>query len=99
MTRKEQGLEARGADLAVMLMAALLNEDSELQSTPVLRRLSGHLRLCADLPELAAAMLGCEPEAVDPEVLRSAAGLLAGSAGAGGPPHLQAPTRSTIDKL
>lgn len=82
MSRKTLELESEGAALAVKLMAAILSEDPDVQGRPVLHRLSGHLRLCADLPELAAAMLGCAPEAVDPQVLRSAAGLLARSAAA-----------------
>ena len=44
-----------------------------------MRRLAGQLRLCADIPELAAAA-GCEPEAIDPTLMRAAAGLLAQAA-------------------
>jgi hypothetical protein len=82
LVRTEDDLRAEGAAMAVQLMAAILNDDPDLDDAPVRRRLSGHLRLCADLPDLAAAMLGCEPQAIDPQVLRRAAQLI-GARGVG----------------
>jgi hypothetical protein len=69
-------LRRQGADMALQLIAAILADDPDLQGGAGLRRVSGHLRLCADLPDLAAAMLGCEAEDIDPQILRSAAHLL-----------------------
>jgi hypothetical protein len=67
----------RSALLALALLAKLLQEDPEAGDSGVARRLSGQLRLCADLPELAALALGCESDLIDPELLRRAARILA----------------------
>lgn len=41
-----------------------------------LTRVARHLRLCADIPELAAPILGLDPLRLDPAILRAAARLL-----------------------
>jgi hypothetical protein len=66
----------RSALLALTLLAKLLQEDPDAGDGGVARRLSGQLRLCADLPELAALALGCDSDLIDPELLRRAAQIL-----------------------
>ncbi len=62
-----------------LFLLQLLIEDPGPDGQALMRRLAGQLRLCADIPELAAAA-GCEPEAIDPTLMRAAAGLLAQAA-------------------
>ncbi|RAK59595.1 hypothetical protein DJ021_07160 [Phenylobacterium hankyongense] len=65
---------ARWAELSLLI--SLLTEDPELRDSAVLIRLSRQLRLCADIPELAAPLLGCDPTQLNPDLLHAAAGLL-----------------------
>jgi hypothetical protein len=65
----------------LILLVSLLMEDSDLEGTRVLSRLSRQLRLCADIPELAAPALGCDSRQIDPGLLRVVAGLLSGQPG------------------
>jgi hypothetical protein len=58
-----------------LFLLQLLIEDPGPDGQALMRRLAGQLRLCADIPELAAAA-GCAPEAIDPGLMRAAAGLL-----------------------
>jgi hypothetical protein len=76
--------EAARRDLALrrpetLLLLELLIEDPGPDGAALMRRLAGHLRLCADIPELAATA-GCEPERIDPGLVRAAAGLLSDAA-------------------
>jgi hypothetical protein len=82
--RPASGLEARAttdADFVarwaeLTLLISLLTEDPEVRDSAVLIRLSRQLRLCADIPELAAPLLGCDPKVLNPDLLHAAAGLL-----------------------
>ena len=62
-----------------LVLLELLIEDPGPDGAALMRRLAGQLRLCADIPELAAPA-GCAPEQIDPDLMRSAAGLLADAA-------------------
>lgn len=66
-----------------LFLLQLLIEDPGPDGQALMRRLAGQLRLCADIPELAA-VAGCEPEAIDPSLMRAAAGLLSQAARTGG---------------
>jgi hypothetical protein len=80
----ERGSQSARRDLArrrpeTLMLLQLLIEDPGPDGVALMRRLAGQLRLCADIPEFAAAA-GCEPEAIDPALMRAAAGLLAEAA-------------------
>lgn len=62
-----------------LFLLQLLIEDPGPDGQALMRRLAGQLRLCADIPELAA-VAGCAPEAIDPTLMRAAAGLLSQAA-------------------
>jgi hypothetical protein len=65
------------------LLLQLLIEDPGADSPELMARIAGQLRLCADVPELSEAF-GCEPETLDPALIRGAAELLSEAArGAG----------------
>jgi hypothetical protein len=79
-----QPAEAARRDLALrrpetLVLLELLIEDPGPDGEALMRRLAGQLRLCADIPELAAAA-GCAPEEIDPGLMRAAAGLLSEAA-------------------
>lgn len=79
-------LEAARRELAshrpeALLLVQLLIEDEDGEGARRMRRLAGQLRLCADIPELAVGM-GCEPDAIDPDLMRAAATLLSQAASA-----------------
>jgi hypothetical protein len=61
----------------MVLLVSLLLEDPDLMGAEALRRVARQLRLCADIPELAAPIVGCDPEGLDPALLHMAARLLA----------------------
>jgi hypothetical protein len=65
------------------VLLELLIEDPGPDGCALMRRLAGQLRLCADIPELAA-VAGCAPERIDPGLMRAAAGLLVEAARAAG---------------
>lgn len=65
------------------LLLQLLIEDPGAEGPELMARIAGQLRLCADVPELSEAF-GCEPENLDPALIRGAAELLSEAArGAG----------------
>lgn len=68
-------LVVRRAEL--VLLISLLVEDPDPAQAVHLTRVARHLKLCADIPELAAPILGVDPGRLDPEILRAAARLLA----------------------
>ncbi|MDB5447480.1 MAG: hypothetical protein JWQ97_2797 [Phenylobacterium sp.] len=62
-----------------LLLLQLLIEDAGDDGPQLMRRLAGQLRLCADVPELAASA-GCAAATIDPGLTRAAAALLAEAA-------------------
>ena len=65
-----------------LLLLQLLIEDAGDDGAQLMRRLAGQLRLCADVPELAAAA-GWGLAEIDPGLTRAAAALLAEAARGG----------------
>jgi hypothetical protein len=61
----------------MMLLVSLLLEDPDLVGAEALRRVARQLRLCADIPELAAPIVDCDPQRLDAVLLRMTANLLA----------------------
>ena len=73
-----------GADLVgrrgeMVLLVSLLLEEPDLTGSEALRRVARQLRLCADIPELAAPLVDCDPQRLDTALLRMTANLLAAS--------------------
>lgn len=70
-------LQARRLEMVLALVVTLLAEDISPETAPMRRRLCGQLRLCADVPDLAARALDCQPELIDAAALRAVARSLA----------------------
>lgn len=82
---RQAKLRAGQMEAALALVVGVISNDPDLQGGIVLQRIAGQLRLCADVPELAAETIGCDLERVSPGILRAAAGVLCEvEAGAGG---------------
>jgi hypothetical protein len=73
---REAKLKAAQLEAVLALVVGVLANDPDLQEGLVLQRIAGQLRLCADVPELAAETIGCEVERVSPALLRAAAGVI-----------------------
>jgi hypothetical protein len=73
---REAKLKASQLEAALALVVGVVANDPDLQGGVVLQRIAGQLRLCADVPELAAETIGCDVERVSPSILRAAAGVL-----------------------
>jgi hypothetical protein len=77
---REAKAKAERLEVALSLVVGVVANDPDLEEGLVLQRIAGQLRLCADLPELAAELVGCEAGRIDPAMLRAAAAII-GSAG------------------
>jgi hypothetical protein len=75
-------LTASQLEAALALVVGVVANDPDLQGGVVLQRIAGQVRLCADVPELAAETIGCDIERVNPAILRAAAGVLCDVEGA-----------------
>ncbi len=73
---RQAKLTASQLEAALALVVGVVANDPDLQGGVVLQRIAGQVRLCADVPELAAETIGCDIERVSPTILRAAAGVL-----------------------
>ena len=73
---REAKLTASQLEAALALVVGVIANDPDLHGGVVLQRIAGQVRLCADVPELAAETIGCAIERVNPAILRAAAGVL-----------------------
>jgi len=91
----EQAREAKAKadrlEVALSLVVGVLANDPDLEEGLVLQRIAGQLRLCADLPEMAAELVGCDVARIDEAMLRAAAAII----GAAGKPAPTEPEHST----
>lgn len=60
------------------LVVSLVGNAPDMAQASLVCRVANDLLTCAEQPDLAMRLAGCEPEAIDPDMLRSAAALLAG---------------------
>jgi hypothetical protein len=79
---RQAKLTASQLEAALALVVGVVANDPDLQGGVVLQRIAGQVRLCADMPELAAETIGCDIERVNPAILRAAAGVLCDVEGA-----------------
>jgi hypothetical protein len=90
----EQAREAKARadrlEIALSLVVGVVANDPDLEEGLVLQRIAGQLRLCADLPEMAAELVGCEIGRIDAAMLRAAAAII----GAAGKPEPEALSES-----
>ena len=91
----EQAREAKAKadrlEVALSLVVGVLANDPDLEEGLELQRIAGQLRLCADLPEMAAELVGCDVARIDEAMLRAAAAII----GAAGKPAPTEPEHST----
>ncbi|ADG10086.1 hypothetical protein B7G68_08225 [Caulobacter segnis] len=73
---REAKLAAARFEAALALVVGVVANDPDLQGSVALQRIAGQIRLCADLPDLAAETIGCDEERVCPNILRAAAEVL-----------------------
>lgn len=73
---REAKLSAARFEAALALVVGVVANDPDLQGSTILQRIAGQIRLCADLPDLAAETIGCDEERVSPAILRAAAEVL-----------------------
>jgi len=90
----EQAREAKAKadrlEVALSLVVGVVANDPDLEEGLVLQRIAGQLRLCADLPEMAAELVGCDVARIDEAMLRAAAAII----GAAGKPTPTEPEHS-----
>lgn len=77
---REAKARAERLEIALSLVVGVVANDPDLEEGLVLQRIAGQLRLCADLPEMAAELVGCEEARIDAAMLRAAAAII-GAAG------------------
>ncbi len=73
----------RTADQTIATLCLLLSLVSATRDGDagfLLNQLVQDLLICADTPELAVQIAGCEPEAIDPQMIRASAAMLSGEA-------------------
>jgi hypothetical protein len=90
---REAKAKADRLEVALSLVVGVVANDPDLEEGLVLQRIAGQLRLCADLPEMAAELVGCEVGRIDEAMLRAAAAIIGA---AGKPEPLGAPESRTI---
>jgi hypothetical protein len=73
---REAKAKADRLEVALSLVVGVVANDPDLEEGLVLQRIAGQLRLCADLPELAAELVGCEAARIDAQMLRAAAAII-----------------------
>jgi hypothetical protein len=76
---------ANQAEATLALLVGLIGAHAELDGGYLLHRISQDMRLCAESPEIAAAIAQCDPDHVAPEMIRTAASAM-GSAEPYSPP-------------
>jgi hypothetical protein len=78
-----QAVERRAnqAEATLALLVGVIGGHAELDKGYLLHRISQDMRLCAESPEIAAAIAQCDPDHVAPEMIRTAASAI----GAGDP--------------
>ena len=82
-------------EIALSLVVGVVANDPDLEEGLVLQRIAGQLRLCADLPEMAAELVGCDIARIDVAMLRAAAGVISAS-GKPDPASIEAEVSQTI---
>lgn len=87
---REAKARADRLEVALSLVVGVVANDPDLEEGLVLQRIAGQLRLCADLPEMAAELVGCEVARIDEAMLRAAAAII----GTAGKPEPAAPLES-----
>ncbi len=87
---REAKARADRLEVALSLVVGVVANDPDLEEGLVLQRIAGQLRLCADLPEMAAELVGCEEARIDAPMLRAAAAII----GAAGKPDPEMPSES-----
>jgi len=93
---REAKARADKLETALSLLVGVVANDPGLEENYALQRIAGQLRLCADLPELAAELVGCEADRIEPVMLRAAANIIAA---AGKPDAVsQAVTHELMDR-
>ena len=73
---REAKAKAESLEIALSLVVGVVANDPDLEEGLVLQRIAGQLRLCADLPEMAAELVGCDISRIDTAMLRAAAGVI-----------------------
>ena len=73
---REAKARADRLEVALSLVVGVVANDPDLEEGLVLQRIAGQLRLCADLPEMAAELVGCEVGRIDEAMLRAAAAII-----------------------
>lgn len=73
---REAKAKAESLEIALSLVVGVVANDPDLEEGLVLQRIAGQLRLCADLPEMAAELVGCDINRIDVAMLRAAAGVI-----------------------
>jgi hypothetical protein len=76
---REAKARADRLEIALSLVVGVVANDPDLEEGLVLQRIAGQLRLCADLPEMAAELVGCDIARIDVAMLRAAAGVISAS--------------------
>jgi hypothetical protein len=66
------------ATSTLSLVIGLFANARESDRGLILNRVSHDLLTCAEMPDIATQMVGCDPECIDPSMLRAAAALLFG---------------------
>jgi hypothetical protein len=87
---REAKARADRLEIALSLVVGVVANDPDLEEGLVLQRIAGQLRLCADLPEMAAELVGCDEARIDAAMLRAAAAII----GAAGKPEPQGASES-----
>jgi hypothetical protein len=82
-------------EIALSLVVGVVANDPDLEEGLVLQRIAGQLRLCADLPEMAAELVGCDIARIDVAMLRAAAGVISAS-GKPDPVSIEAEISQTV---
>ncbi len=82
-------------EIALSLVVGVVANDPDLEEGLVLQRIAGQLRLCADLPEMAAELVGCDIARIDAAMLRAAAGVIS-AAGKPDPASIAVEVSSTV---
>jgi hypothetical protein len=62
------------------LLLSLLSAAREGAGQALVAQLVDDLMICADTPDLAVQIAGCEPHSIDPQMIRASAALLSGDA-------------------
>jgi hypothetical protein len=75
---RASSLKARQLEASLALLVGLLVNSPELTGEHLINQISNQLTLCAKAPEMAAQVVGCDTDLINPAILLAAAGVLAG---------------------